>query len=106
MGDLPSFKAILSQNWFAPFRYLSFGRKQLLWFQFVHFSGHHPQILKEVQENEFRGNDDLPAEHAHQGLARRGSVNSHRRSLRVPKLFPIQVIYDNVLFMKIPKGRK
>lgn len=86
MGDLPATPSILHENLPSPLRHLPSHLEQLLRFLPVHPGSHNPEVLQEVQEDGFRGDDDLPAEHADQGVDRRGPGYCNCRGIRIPEL--------------------
>ena len=86
MGDVPAAASILDEDLPAAVRHLPRHLEQLLRLLPLHPGRHHPQVLQEVQEDGLRGDDDLPAEHADQGVDRRGPGDRHRRGLRLPEL--------------------
>ena len=91
MGDLPAPAPVHHEDLPPPVRHLPGHRKQLLRVLPVHTGCDHPEVLKEVQEDALRGDDDFPAEHAHQGLERRGPSYHHCLGLCLPELL-LQVI--------------
>lgn len=77
MGDLPAPSSILHEDLPAPLRHLPRHLKQLLRLLPLHPHSHHAEILQKIQEDGLRGDDDLPAEHADQGVDLRGSGYCH-----------------------------
>lgn len=91
MGDMPPPAAILHEDLPASLRYIPRHREQLLRLLPLHPGSHNSKIQQEIQEDGFRGDDDLPAEHADQRVVRGRPRHRHRRGLRIPELLP-QVI--------------
>lgn len=86
MGNLFIVETVFDSNRIETFWYL-FGRwRELLQFKFVYIGSDSIKILKKVQKDEFRRDDDISTKYADEIMERLRSFNSYCLSVCLPKL--------------------
>ena len=87
MGYLLAFTSVHNENMSEVVRHILIVLRELLWTLSLHIRVDNSEVFKEVQEDGFRGDDDIPAEHANKRMDRVGFVDNNSGSLCVPELF-------------------
>ena len=77
MGNLLALKTVFNPNWFKIVWHIPGWWEQLFQLEFVHTGGGGVEVFKEVQEDEFWGDDDISAEYADEGLDWGGSFDGY-----------------------------
>jgi hypothetical protein len=68
MGYVSSSQTVFNENLPQTFRHLSCHREQLLWILPLHTCCNHLEVLEEIQKDGILRDDDIPTEHADQGV--------------------------------------